>query len=84
MGLIKEIDYGTPAAASARQVTLTIDGQPVTVPEGTSLMRAASSRAYASAMTAVAPSTAASPALRADANARTRYSAIVTVAQARR
>ena len=41
MGLIKEIDYGTPAAASARQVTLTIDGQTVTVPEGTSLMRAA-------------------------------------------
>jgi len=41
MGLIKETDYGTPAARSARQVTLTIDGKPVTVPEGTSLMRAA-------------------------------------------
>jgi formate dehydrogenase major subunit len=41
MGLIKEIDYGTPAAKSAKQVTLTIDGKPVTVPQGTSLMRAA-------------------------------------------
>ena len=41
MGLIQETDYGTPAAKSARTVTLTIDGTPVTVPEGTSLMRAA-------------------------------------------
>ena len=41
MGLIQEIDYGTPAAKSAKTVTLTIDGKPVTVPEGTSLMRAA-------------------------------------------
>src|SRR6201996_3790253 len=41
MGLIKETDYGTPAAKSAKQVTLTIDGKTVTVPEGTSLMRAA-------------------------------------------
>src|ERR1700722_12675930 len=41
MGLIQEIDYGTPAAKSAKQVTLTIDGVSVTVPEGTSLMRAA-------------------------------------------
>jgi formate dehydrogenase major subunit len=41
MGLIQETDYGTPAAKSAKQVTLTIDGKPVTVPEGTSLMRAA-------------------------------------------
>ncbi|MDR0480177.1 MAG: formate dehydrogenase subunit alpha [Burkholderiaceae bacterium] len=36
-----DIDYGTPARASAREVTLTIDGQTVTVPEGISLMRAA-------------------------------------------
>jgi formate dehydrogenase major subunit len=41
MSLIKEIDYGTPAATSARQVTLTVDGVSVTVPEGTSIMRAA-------------------------------------------
>ena len=41
MPLIKEIDYGTPAAASDKQVTLTIDGSSVTVPEGTSIMRAA-------------------------------------------
>jgi len=31
-GLIKEIDYGTPASQSDRMVTLTIDGQSVTVP----------------------------------------------------
>ncbi|HEX4508309.1 MAG TPA: 2Fe-2S iron-sulfur cluster-binding protein, partial [Alphaproteobacteria bacterium] len=41
MGLIHETDYGTPAAQSAKTITLTIDGKPVTVPEGTSLMRAA-------------------------------------------
>jgi formate dehydrogenase major subunit len=41
MGLIQEIDYGTPAAKSEKQVSLTIDGVAVTVPEGTSLMRAA-------------------------------------------
>src|SRR3978361_778540 len=41
MGLIQETDYGTPAAKSEKQVTLTIDGVSVTVPEGTSLMRAA-------------------------------------------
>jgi formate dehydrogenase major subunit len=35
-------DLGTPAAVSERQVTVAIDGKPVTVPEGTSLMRAAS------------------------------------------
>ncbi|MBZ8141246.1 formate dehydrogenase subunit alpha [Rubrivivax gelatinosus] len=37
-----EIDHGTPARDSATSVTLTIDGQSVTVPAGTSLMRAAS------------------------------------------
>ena len=41
MSLIKEIDYGTPESKSNNMVTLTIDGQSVTVPEGTSIMRAA-------------------------------------------
>ncbi|HEV2262926.1 MAG TPA: formate dehydrogenase subunit alpha [Stellaceae bacterium] len=41
MSLIKETDYGTPAAKSDKNVTLTIDGFTVTVPEGTSIMRAA-------------------------------------------
>jgi formate dehydrogenase major subunit len=41
MSLIHEIDYGTPASRSEKTVTLTIDGQSVTVPEGTSIMRAA-------------------------------------------
>ncbi|HEX6361820.1 MAG TPA: 2Fe-2S iron-sulfur cluster-binding protein, partial [Albitalea sp.] len=36
-----DIDYGTPRRESATDVTLEIDGQPVTVPAGTSLMRAA-------------------------------------------
>ncbi|MFH1795728.1 MAG: formate dehydrogenase subunit alpha [Pseudomonadota bacterium] len=40
MGLVHEIDYGTPASKSERQVTLTVDGFRVTVPEGTSIMRA--------------------------------------------
>ncbi|MHC8492588.1 formate dehydrogenase subunit alpha [Thalassospira sp. SM2505] len=40
MSLIKEVDYGTPAAKSEKTVTLTIDGRDVTVPEGTSVMRA--------------------------------------------
>ena len=41
MALVSEIDYGTPAAKTESQVTLTIDGIAVTVPEGTSIMRAA-------------------------------------------
>ncbi|TDQ85450.1 formate dehydrogenase alpha subunit [Dongia mobilis] len=41
MTLIKETDYGTPIRLSARMVTLSIDGQEITVPEGTSIMRAA-------------------------------------------
>ncbi len=41
MTLIHETDYGTPAAKSEQLVTLTIDGTPVTVPAGTSIMRAA-------------------------------------------
>ena len=38
---IQDIDYGTPAATAAALVTLSVDGFPVTVPEGTSIMRAA-------------------------------------------
>ncbi|MFA9461821.1 formate dehydrogenase subunit alpha [Thiohalorhabdus methylotrophus] len=41
MASLKPIDYGTPARQSESQVTLEIDGQTVTVPEGTSVMRAA-------------------------------------------
>lgn len=41
MSLIEEIDFGTPASKSETMVTLTIDGKEVTVPEGTSIMRAA-------------------------------------------
>jgi formate dehydrogenase major subunit len=40
MSLIKETDYGTPASKSEKTVTLTIDGFTVSVPEGTSVMRA--------------------------------------------
>ncbi|BDW96934.1 formate dehydrogenase subunit alpha [Thalassospira tepidiphila] len=40
MSLIKEVDYGTPAKKSEKTVTLTIDGKDITVPEGTSVMRA--------------------------------------------
>ena len=43
MALIKEIDYGTPIRLSEQTVTLTIDGQSVTVPAGTSVMAAAMS-----------------------------------------
>ncbi|EYD76290.1 NAD-dependent formate dehydrogenase alpha subunit [Rubellimicrobium mesophilum DSM 19309] len=39
--LFSDRDYGTPARRSQTMVTLTIDGQSVTVPEGTSVMRAA-------------------------------------------
>ena len=37
----KDIDYGTPARQSEVIVDLTIDGYSVSVPQGTSLMRAA-------------------------------------------
>ena len=40
MDLVHEIDYGTPASKIEKQVTLTVDGKTVTVPEGTSIMRA--------------------------------------------
>src|SRR3954447_26696857 len=41
MTLIKETDFGTPNRQSTVMVTLEIDGQSVTVPEGTSIMNAA-------------------------------------------
>jgi formate dehydrogenase major subunit len=41
MSLIQETDFGTPRSKSETMVTLTIDGQSITVPEGTSIMRAA-------------------------------------------
>ena len=41
MQSIVERDFGTPERHSAKSVTLTIDGQEITVPEGTSVMRAA-------------------------------------------
>jgi formate dehydrogenase major subunit len=40
MSLIQELDHGTKFVASETMVTLTVDGHPVTVPEGTSIMRA--------------------------------------------
>jgi len=43
MSFSREMDRGTPPAiAGDKSVTLTIDGQSVTLPEGTSIMRAAS------------------------------------------
>ncbi|GAA4341356.1 formate dehydrogenase subunit alpha [Pigmentiphaga soli] len=39
--LPQDMDYGTPRRESAERVTLEIDGAPVSVPAGTSLMRAA-------------------------------------------
>ncbi|TCO70508.1 formate dehydrogenase subunit alpha [Rhodovulum euryhalinum] len=39
--ILPDADFGTPARRSDRTVTLTIDGFEVTVPEGTSVMRAA-------------------------------------------
>src|SRR6185437_11186893 len=44
MSMTQEIDYGTPASKAEKEVTLTIDGVEVTVPEGTSIMRAAMER----------------------------------------
>ena len=40
MSLVPEIDFGTPASRSEKMVTLTIDGNEISVPEGTSIMRA--------------------------------------------
>jgi formate dehydrogenase major subunit len=41
MSLPRDTDYGTPARTSETEVTLSIDGIDVTVPAGTSVMRAA-------------------------------------------
>ncbi|PRX44614.1 formate dehydrogenase alpha subunit [Prauserella shujinwangii] len=41
MGLLKEPDLGTPAKPGLATVTVEVDGMPVQVPEGTSIMRAA-------------------------------------------
>jgi formate dehydrogenase major subunit len=41
MGLVHETDYGTKPSLATRLVSLSIDGQNVSVPEGTSIMRAA-------------------------------------------
>ena len=48
MPLMQDIDYGTPARVAETLVTLEIDGKPVTVTRGTSLMRAASTPAFRS------------------------------------
>jgi formate dehydrogenase major subunit len=44
MALLKELDFGTPIRVSEQMVTLEIDGEMVTVPAGTSIMRAATMR----------------------------------------
>ena len=41
MPLIQELDYGTPPTVAQTLVSLEIDGKPVIVPAGTSIMRAA-------------------------------------------
>ena len=41
MTLVFEPDYGTPAAPADETVTVQVDGVDVTVPKGTSVMRAA-------------------------------------------
>ncbi|MGE0613189.1 MAG: formate dehydrogenase subunit alpha [Hyphomicrobiales bacterium] len=41
MTMLKETDFGTPKRETEKTVTLVIDGKPVSVPEGTSVMRAA-------------------------------------------
>src|SRR5579859_1138065 len=41
MSLVHETDYGTPPSLSSELVTLEIDGMSVTVPAGTTVMRAA-------------------------------------------
>ncbi len=42
MGYERQADFGTPEISSDEQVSLTIDGRKVTVPAGTTVMRAAS------------------------------------------
>ncbi len=45
--ILPDRDFGTPAAKSTSMVTLTVDGFEVTVPEGTSIMRAAAEAGFA-------------------------------------
>ena len=42
MSILKEIDHGTPAITSSMTVSAKINGMDISVPEGTSIMRAAS------------------------------------------
>ena len=46
MTLLHEPDYGTPAALSLARVEVVVDGVPVTVPAGTSVMRAAAEAGF--------------------------------------
>jgi formate dehydrogenase major subunit len=41
MTLLKEPDFGTPERSGEANVSVEVDGLPVSVPEGTSVMRAA-------------------------------------------
>ena len=41
MALLQELDFGTPIRTGAAEVTLTVDGRMVSVPQGTSVMAAA-------------------------------------------
>ena len=59
----RDRDLGTPARESTQTVTLTIDGQEVTVPEGSSLMRAAAEAGIN--IPSSAPPTALNPSARA-------------------
>jgi formate dehydrogenase major subunit len=47
MTVLKEVDYGTPPSTSDQLVSLEIDGAPVAVPAGTSVMRAAMAQGVA-------------------------------------
>ena len=40
MSLIQETDFGTPKSKSESMMTLTIDGNQITEPEGASIIRA--------------------------------------------
>ena len=55
MTAISDLDYGTPARAAERTVTLTVDGMPVSVPEGTSVLRAAAEAGLAALDEAARP-----------------------------
>ena len=53
MSLVPETDYGTPASHATEQVALTIHGQTVSVPAGTSIMRAAMDAGFSRAFATV-------------------------------